>query len=407
MCEVSKTLYTEGNACRWASGHGPVDNVMEFVDRRLIEATQAHMGPSPGPGQRVVVGTDTPSAIKRPRQVTLIDIDAVDRLNQTRASQVSLIAVAHRLGVGEAVTRDIDRVGLLLTDRKYDRRRRRVRLDDGEAFLARLSENSISLHRPADVPSLLTIDIARQQVPYYKLSMARLLDAVIRGVLPAYRLPAVAGEDTASRDGGLGSIGDLLFKPDDVRAFVAAEPLPEGRELLSRGLVRQVLKCNHSALITFEATGLLVPVEQDPETPKSLWRYDSRDVEVFRERYIGTAEAAKILGCTPSTLHDLAAAGNILCDCVAYAPDGRYDRWLFDRNALKDWVTDRITVQDAAGILGVHPESVRSRAREGRLTRASNLRFSRHEVTEWRDDRISTKDAAMLIGVGLQSFIAW
>jgi transposase len=383
------------------------DNVMEFVDKGLIEATQAHMGPSPGPGQRVFVGTNTPGVTKRPRRVTLIDIDAVNRLNQIRASQVSLTAVAHRLGVGEAVIRDIVRVGLLLTERKYDRRRRGVRLDDLEAFLSRLSENSIPLHRPADVPNLLTIDRARQQVSYHKLSIARMLDAVMRGVLPAYRLPAASGEDTAPRDKGLRSIGDLLFKLDDVRAFVAAEPLPEGRELLSRGLVRQVLKCNHSALTTFEATGLLVPVEQDPETPKSLWRYDNLDVELFRERYIGTAEAARILGCTRSTLNTLAALGNIRSDCVAHAQDGRYDRWLFDSYALKDWVADRIRVQDAAEILGAHPESVRTWAREGRLTRVSNLWFSRREVTEWRDDRVSTKDAAMLIGVGLQSFIAW
>ncbi|HEY0070915.1 MAG TPA: hypothetical protein VGE04_13190, partial [Chloroflexia bacterium] len=286
-----------------------VTDVKEFVDRGLIEATQARMGA--GRGRSVAASSDIGSAEKSPRQITLINIEALDRLNQDRASHLSLMAVAQRLGVRETLARDLIKIGLLRTDKKYNRRRHGVQQEDVEAFLARLAANSTPLHRDDNEPNLVTIERVVPMVTYYKLSGARILDAVMRGVLSAYRLPAAPGEDNGSEDTGLRSISDLRFKPDAVIAFAAAQPLTDGRELLSRDLVRRMLKCTHRTLVVFETLGLLVPVEQDRNNPTSLWLYDSRDVAEFRERYIGTVEAASILGCTPGTLRTLVGEDHI------------------------------------------------------------------------------------------------
>ncbi|HEY0070341.1 MAG TPA: helix-turn-helix domain-containing protein [Chloroflexia bacterium] len=364
-----------------------------------------------------ITATDKKSRGDRHRRITIIGLESVRRLRALKSSHLSLIDVSSRLGAPERMVRAFVSAGLLKTEPSIFRSNPVISEDEVHRFLARIC-GPVTVHPLSQgTPGVLDLRATRYAASYYKVRLPELLRAVQDGKLQAYR----ADERL--------DIWSLWFYEADLQAFIRSIELPDGRTLLARNEVLRALGCSHETLKRLDDRELLQPVVSDRNRPTALWRYDSRDVEAFQERYVTSREAATILGCASSTLDELARLGHLPQDAVvcvgrfttddtkdvvsaideqgkAYASKRKVAR-RFDRAALEDWLQDRITTAEAAQLLGVREERVRTWARKGFFSRISLIWYSRREILEWRDNRLSTKDVAEIFEVSPPTVARW
>lgn len=95
-----------------------------------------------------------------------------------------------------------------------------------------------------------------------------------------------------------------------------------------------------------------------------MW-YSIQDVINFRERYIMTDRAAELLNCTDLAVQRWAKAGRITVVTGLDIDGSRTDR--FNREALMQWRYERLTVGEAAAILGVSASTIDRWAKEGHI----------------------------------------
>ncbi len=289
-------------------------------------------------------------------RIVIIHADAVHRLRATLRSQLSLIEVAARLGICEKTARALVREGLLERHNGLGRQKRCITEASLARFLQRVCGPAHVFSTPEDEGGngdALTLYDAQRLAIYYSVRLPELLYAVEQGLLRARRME------------GPISLRTLWFHECDVRRYLSTVKLPDGTRLLSRMEVLRVLGCTHKTLRRLRDRGLLLPATSDDAHPKALWRYSSRDVEAFLGRYVSSAEAAGIVGCTRSSLDEAARDGRLPEGAIAFV--GRFTLddakeegasrmrravRRYDRVVLEDWVRDRIELSRCCRALG-------------------------------------------------------
>ena len=332
---------------------------------------------------------------KRSYRVTLVTTETVKHLKTVRQAELTLTEIAHRLGTGEAPARDLIAAGMLERDGLFNRTRPGVLESTLDGFLVGILNKAEVLPLESNGEALLTLEQASRLGTYYGPTIVKLLRAVQHGLI---RVCKVQGEK---------GLGALRFYEAEVWDYALHERLPDGRVLVARSEVRATLHCTYETLERYCKLGLLVPTERSTSGPKGVWRYDSRDIEAFQQRYIKSNEAATLLGCEVSTLRELVQLSHIPSTCIAYIPAGQGGNYLFVREALAEWGQDRISTREAAGQLGVAMLTVRAWVAEGRFQRIGPLWLSRRQVMDWVQDRITTKEAAALLEISVPSVIKW
>ena len=186
-----------------------------------------------------------------------------------------------------------------------------------------------------------------------------LLQAVQQSSLAAYHQPEAVG------------LQGLWFERSDVAARLEQVQQAKERSVYTVEEVCALLHCKPPTLQRWHRTGLLVPckVENGP-TGTRMW-YAIQDVITFRERYITTDSAAELLSCTDLTVQRWAKAGRITA-VTGPDIDGSHT-YRFDREALVQWRYERLTVGEAATLLGVSVSTIDRWAREGNIEQLSDM----------------------------------
>jgi DNA-binding transcriptional MerR regulator len=335
----------------------------------------------------------------RSKGVILVTMETVRQLEVLRRSELTVTQVAKRLAIGEAPVRELIATGILTRDGMFNRTKPRVLENTLADFLAKVLEKAEVLPPELEEGSILTLEQASLLGTYYGPNKAKLIVAVYHGLIRTFKADGEEG------------LRALRFLESDVQSYAVNEPQPDGRLLVARSEVLSILKCTYRALDRYCKLGLLLPIESSVLGPNAVWRYDSRDIEAFQQRYVKSGEAASLLGCAASTLLGLARANSIPTECIRYIPEGGRAgggrNYLFVRDALLEWGQDRISTKDAARLFGVSPGTVRAWVIEGRLIRIGPLWLSRKQVMERLEDRITTKEVMRLLGVSHQTIWNW
>lgn len=186
-----------------------------------------------------------------------------------------------------------------------------------------------------------------------------LLQAIQQGSLAAYYQPEAVG------------LQGLWFERSDVAARLEQVQQAKERSVSTVEEVCALLHCKPPTLQRWHRTELLVPckVENGPAGTR-MW-YAIQDVVNFRERYITTDRAAELLSCTDLTVQRWAKAGRITA-VTGPDIDGSHT-YRFDREALVQWRFERLTVGEAAALLGVSVSTIDRWAREGNIEPLSDM----------------------------------
>ncbi len=180
-----------------------------------------------------------------------------------------------------------------------------------------------------------------------------LLQAIQQGSLAAYHQTEAVG------------LQGLWFERSDVAARLEQVQQAKERSVYAAEEVCALLHCKPPTLERWQRTGLLVPCTIESSPTGTRMRYAIQDVVTFRERYITTDRAAELLGCAELTVQRWAKAGRIAAVSGPDIDGGHTYR--FDREALAQWRHERLTVGEAAALLGVSVSTIDRWARESKL----------------------------------------
>jgi excisionase family DNA binding protein len=290
------------------------------------------------------------------REWQLIGAESVQQLQAWRASFLTLAQTATYCGTSEDQVVALVAAGMLQADHGplHDSIPTwSFAQDVPRQFLAKCLDHLPTLPpSPADNTQLSLSQALRVLSPAGE-RLPGLLRAVQQGSLAAYHQPEAVG------------LQGLWFERSDVSARLEQVQQAKEHSTYTVEEVCALLHCKPPALRRWHRTGLLIPckVENGPAGTR-MW-YAIQDVVVFRERYITTDRAAELLCCTPLTTQHWAKAGRI---AAVTGPDidGSH-AYRFDREALVQWRYERLTVGEAATLLGVSVSTIDRWAREGSI----------------------------------------
>jgi len=216
--------------------------------------------------------------------------------------------------------------------------------------------------------------------------------------IPAVLRLAQSGEVAAHRLQDSIQLSGLRFDAASVEAFLARRVPKEGATRYTSTEVCRLLRCTQVTLRLWAEVGLLVPLSaedaavggtgaSDAPTVGTAY-YDGADIDRFKERYVGTEEAADVLGCHPLTLHAWVHASKL--DDALVRGGGKGDVFLFDRVRLSKLAAERVTGAEAARLLGVDVKTIGNWVARGIIVpigdpTAKGRRYLRDDVLRLED----------------------
>jgi len=180
-----------------------------------------------------------------------------------------------------------------------------------------------------------------------------LLQAIEQGSFPAFRDQEATG------------LQSLWFEQPDVITHLERIQQARERHVYTVDETCKYLHCKPPVLQRWHESGLLVPcrVETGP-TGTRKW-YAIQDVSAFSERYVMTDVAAELLRYTELTVQRWVKAGRLPA-VTGPDIDGSH-AYRFDRAVLLQWRHERLTVGEAANLLGVSVATIDRWAKEGKM----------------------------------------
>jgi excisionase family DNA binding protein len=200
-----------------------------------------------------------------------------------------------------------------------------------------------------------------------------LLQAIKQGSFPAFRDQEATG------------LQSLWFEQTDVITHLERVQQARERHVYTVDEVCRYLHCKPPLLQRWQRTGLLVPCSVEiGSTGKRIW-YAIQDVTTFSERYMTADAAAELLGYTELTIQRWAKAGRLPA-VTGPDIDGSH-AYRFDRAVLLQWRHERLTVGEAANLLGVSVATIDRWAKEGKIQPLQDMGgkqrwFAREDLTQ-------------------------
>lgn len=375
----NKHLYTWLNYYRTAQAEAPKSAGMP----RMLSQNEAarELGMSAATLKRHIAdGTlvTTPSPGRgHLREWALIEAESIARLREYRQSLLSLAQAATMLGVSEEQVPALCEAGMVRAEKTPKA---------GESPVWGFTTSDLS-----NATETLLYSVPGKEIPARDPDAISLADAVRIGSFRGVRLPQML---RAAQEGELSAYHDpsraqtlglhaLWMARGSLLNWLAGCNQPTGRKLLTAEQVRILLRCKPETLRKLAAAKLLVPFEEKASGKSLVWRYDVTDVDAFRTRYITADLAAVVLGVNKLTAQRWAKSGRI---SAVTGPDidGSH-AYRFDRAALEEWRAERMTVGEAARLMGVNRTTIHRWMTEGRIQPLEGMGgkqswFSRQEL---------------------------
>jgi len=291
------------------------------------------------------------------RPVALVDEESMERLTRLRAAQMNFTEAAAYLGVGRVALVELVKDGILPCSRR-----------DATVKTPWLFEKGAVDDALAEMIGHLPVRAQSKRMAMPGLTLTDTLASLrAAGVgIPAVLRLAQSGEVAAHRLQDSIQLSGLRFDAASVEAFLARHAPKEGATRYTSTAACRLLRCTQVTLRLWAEAGLLVPLSaedaavggagaSDAPTVGTAY-YDGADIDLFKERYVGTEEAADVLGCHPTTLHAWVHAGKL--DAALVRGGGKGDVFLFDRERLIALAAERVTGAEAARLLGVDVKTI-------------------------------------------------
>lgn len=306
----------------------------------------------------------------------LIDACSLEVLHEEQRGRWTLNRVAEYTGLGAEAVLAMVRAGLLSAEQGPKHGSARVWVFRRETLLSQMREflARVPWREETGEGEGLSLQEAMRTLSWIALSIPDVLLAVTEGRFPAYLIRKSK------------NFRHLRFARADLVEYTAGIRRAHNAGTLSTRDVIKLMKCHVEVLQRLHAARLLSPVSKR-STKRNLWRYNCKDVEAFLDRYIGSAEAASLLGCARLSVQKWAREGRVP---VVLGPqiDGRH-AYLFDRHELATWRHEHLRVGEAAQVAGVSIGIIQRWASENRITPLDGMGgvhrwFARSEVEAFR-----------------------
>jgi len=318
------------------------------------------------------------------RPVTLIDEESMERLVQLRATRLNFVEALGYLGVGRVALTELVKSNIFPCSRRGATAKAPWLFEKGaidDALGGMIGHLPIRPQARSTAALGLTLTDTLASLRAAGVGMPAVLRLAQSGEVAAHRL-----QDSIH-------LSDLRFDAASIDAFLACHAPAEGEARYTSTEVCRLLRCTQVTLRLWAEAGLLVPLSAEDAavggTNVSDARaggtayYDGADVDRFKERYVGTEEAAEVLGRHPLTLHSWVHAGKL--DDALVRGGGKGDVFLFDRMRLGELAAERVTGAEAARLLGVDVRTISNWAARGMIVpigdpTAKGRRYLREDV---------------------------
>jgi excisionase family DNA binding protein len=314
-----------------------------------------------------------------PHQWYIIDAESVRQLQVERKSFLALAQAAAYCGTSEEQIVALVAMGLVRAEHGplIDKSPTWSFTKDAlQQFLERLLGGLPVKPSTSSSNALLSLSQVLRIFSAIGERLPGLLQAIEQGSFPAFRDQEATG------------LQSLWFEQPDVITHLERIQQARERHVYTVEETCKYLHCKPPVLQRWHESGLLVPcrVETGP-TGTRKW-YAIQDVSFFSERYVMTDVAAEILGYTELTVQRWAKAGR-LPTVTGPDIDGSHT-YRFDRAVLVQWRHERLTVGEAANLLGVSVATIDRWAKEGKMKPLQDMGgkqrwFSRQALSALRE----------------------
>jgi predicted DNA-binding transcriptional regulator AlpA len=281
-------------------------------------------------------------------------------LCEKRNNRISITEVASLLGISQRMVHDLVEVGLLIPEQGPTKKTPKGLLTRS-SLMACLEK--IGMHveiRPVGSGKDIGINLhgATQLAVTVGLSAAQVLLRVAEGHLRAYHHGSSQFQ-----------LNSLQFTRVDVQAWV--DTIKAEKHWMGLEAVLAFLRVTSETYASWLQAGLLSPVA----IVGHIKYFDRHSIEQFRSHYVQSEEAAHLLGIKVSCLYQWISSGWL--DGLFFGgrlAQHRHSSYLFDRDRLLQWRTERLVSSEAAEFLGIRKEELFSLVRKGRLTPLAGTR---------------------------------
>ena len=202
------------------------------------------------------------------------------------------------------------------------------------------------------------------------LDAASILQLVVEGQLQAY---------AASDDKLL--LSSLLFARPDLQQYI--EDMKVENDWIGREEARRLLCVKDGTLARWVKGGLLTPCA----TYAHVQYFHTSTIRQFTADYISSDEAAQILGIGKLTVQKWARIGRLAISCVSGPEIDGSHAYLFNKEKLLRWRSERLTFGEAAQLLKISGATLHRWASEGEIEPLEDMGgkqrwFSRKAIVE-------------------------
>lgn len=230
---------------------------------------------------------------------------------------------------------------------------------------------------------LIGLTAAAQFVFVAGLNAVSILQQVVQGKLCAYKV----------HDGKL-HLGSLLFARHDLVQLTENVRAENG--WICREEARRLLGVKDGTLARWVKVGLITPCA----TYGHVQYFSTSTIRHFKSDYITCDEAAQILGISKLTVQKWARTGRLLTSCICGPDIDGSHAYLFNKERLLDWRSERLTFGEATQLLKISSATLHRWASEGEIEPLEDMGgkqrwFSRKAIVELREKKISANQVKL------------
>lgn len=253
-------------------------------------------------------------------------------------SGLTLDATASRLGVTEAITKDLLEFGLLNALRGPTADGSDEWLMEDESVTV-LNQRIWALSAPLDdqdMPDMLTLKQAAQKAIGVGMNAARLIQAVQQEKLAAWRVCDHIFE----------GLKTLRIVQSDLQRLI--DETQTANHWLSRADIARLMGVKHTVVSKWVDAGLITPVSMNGNVP----HFDEAQIQQFKGEHVFTEEAAEIIRIGILTVQKWIRGGRL--KAVSGADIDGCHRWLLKRIDVERLRPEnRLTAPQAAKLMGI------------------------------------------------------
>ena len=144
------------------------------------------------------------------------------------------------------------------------------------------------------------------------------------------------------------------------------------------------------SMVRFHQLGILFPSRRAQDKDHRVWKYIKTDVYDFQSKYITTAEAAKIIGCSERTV--LYWAKQLWLPAVCGRSIDGSRTYLFDKEEIAQWRFERLKSDEAKQLLSIKQRTMEDWIAKGILHPLKDMSvhpywFARQEIESLREGK--------------------